>query len=114
MQLLANDPAFKQAFVLGGDWNAAAQGKGLADLFAQTWLGARARLLALPHGQHTGLSGDFSKQVVIDHFAVSANGLGHISHVQALDMPRSPYGEGAPAQVVGASDHVPLLLQLVL
>ena len=58
----------------------------------------------------TGLSSDLSRPECIDHFAVSRprEGLKVVS-VKALDSPFNPYGAGSPAEVVRASDHVPLM-----
>ena len=108
------EPEFsgKQRFVLGGDWNAAGgqPSSSLRVLQERTWLGRHGEHVPLrppPRGTH------FKEQesAVIDHFFVSSDvRIG--ARAKALKEPSCPYGDGSPAAVVGASDHVPILLQV--
>lgn len=101
--------------IVGGDFNAGTTppNEHLSELEASTMFGSLTRAKLHP-GTMTGLVGDFSAQVVIDHIYTSG-GLG-IASAYALATPLSggPYSlEGyGPADVVCASDHVPVMAHI--
>ena len=108
---VAGDAAAASAppVVLGGDFNA--EPSELRQLARSTFLGGLARVPGLGH---TGLSSDFAQPVTIDHLLVSP-GLTLRGQRFVANGPCSPYAAadadgdeaaGAPASVVGASDHV--------
>eukprot|EP00928_Gymnodinium_smaydae_P078560 TRINITY_DN6266_c0_g1_i1.p1 TRINITY_DN6266_c0_g1~~TRINITY_DN6266_c0_g1_i1.p1 ORF type:complete len:351 (+),score=24.00 TRINITY_DN6266_c0_g1_i1:59-1111(+) len=105
-----------KSIVLGGDFNSQ-PGTFLEEMEEQSSMFGGLKRAVLPEGSMTGLSGDFSRQVCIDHIYTSKD----ISHVRAFPMgiPASPWAglEGPqthPANVTGASDHVPIYLELKL
>lgn len=98
--------------VVAGDFNCE-PGPHLAALESSSFLG-RMRRLELQPGATTGLTGDFSAEVCIDHVYVSAD-LGP-AQASATARPKKPWGGNVtrPAKVAGASDHVPISAVLVL
>lgn len=115
LKLLEDALDGRQCFIIGGDFNAGiiAPNEHLPELEANTFCGSLNRAKLAP-GIMTGLVGDFSAQVVIDHIYLS-QGLG-IASSRALAEPLSggPYStEGSgPADIVCASDHVPVLMHV--
>lgn len=109
--------AGQKHIIVGGDFNAGSTPDNdyLPQLEGNTFFGGLQRAQLAP-GTMTGLTGDFSKQVAIDHIYTSS-GLG-IESACALASPGSgPYSlEGTgPADIVGCgSDHVPVLAHINL
>jgi len=107
-----NEQAPNQSIVLGGDFNAQ-PGKYLEDLEAKSFLG-KLRRAELPEGRMTGLSGDFSTEVCIDHLYASVD-FGSPA-ARALAWPKPPWSGKftKPAKVAAASDHIPIVMDLSL
>ena len=99
-----------RSVVLGGDFNCV-PGAQLQALESFTFLGS---LLRVPVDTATGLNSDFTREVCIDHFYISDD-LGEARAV-ALAEPSNPWGGNAthPAEVTGASDHVPIMAHVAL
>ena len=99
-----------RSVVLGGDFNCV-PGAQLEALESSTFLGS---LLRAPVDTATGLTSDFTREVCIDHFYISED-LGKARAV-ALAEPSNPWGGNAshPAEVTGASDHVPIMVHVAL
>ena len=99
-----------RSVVLGGDFNCV-PGAQLEALESSTFLGS---LLRAPVDTATGLNSDFAREVCIDHFYISDD-LGEARAV-ALAEPSNPWGGNAshPAEVTGASDHVPIMVHVAL
>merc|ERR1712107_741293 len=108
LQLLENALKGRRLLIIGGDFNAGTTPptEHLPELEANTFFGGLKRA-KLPPGTMTGLTGDFSAQVVLDHIYTSQD-LDIVS-AQALAVPLKggPYSmEGSgPADVIFASDH---------
>lgn len=98
------------SIVFGGDFNCT-PGKKLAELESHSFLGGLQRA-ELPNRAATGLNGDFSRRVCIDHVYVSSDM--EVLRADVLGTPGSPWGgqEEEPATVQAASDHVPVLVEL--
>ena len=111
---LIKDAVGNESLVLAGDFNCE-PGPNLEALEASSGLFGSLKRIPLPEGSATGLSGDFTKQVCIDHFYVSADLPPPVGAV-ALAQPASPWGGKVtrPAKVSGSSDHVPVLACLDL
>ena len=62
----------------------------------------------------TGLSADFSSQIAIDHLYTSTDL--NVTVAKAEGKPKSPWAGSVsrPAEVSGASDHVPILAEITL
>lgn len=100
----------KQSIVLGGDFNCQ-PGPLLDALASSTFLGDLQRAVLHPD-EMTGLSGDFTKAVCIDHVYVPPSAT--VIKAACLAKPFSPWDgkDVQPAQVVAASDHVPVVVEL--
>eukprot|EP00930_Biecheleria_cincta_P035417 TRINITY_DN24360_c0_g1_i1.p1 TRINITY_DN24360_c0_g1~~TRINITY_DN24360_c0_g1_i1.p1 ORF type:complete len:321 (-),score=40.46 TRINITY_DN24360_c0_g1_i1:169-1131(-) len=98
--------------ILGGDFNCQ-PGANLEELEGFSFLHYMQRA-KLPQGIATGLNGNFSERVCIDHIYFSNDFL--LRSIAALDKPRSPWvAEGKePGKVTSASDHVPVVARLVV
>lgn len=98
------------SIILGGDFNCE-PGERLSELESASFLGGLRRA-ELPDGRATGLSGDFSQTVCIDHFYTSRD-LGEPA-AQVSAWPASPWGGKVtrPAKVSAASDHLPVTIEL--
>jgi len=109
---LLGDALGEESAIIAGDFNCQ-PGRLLEALEGATFF-RRLRRIALPPGSMTGLTGDFSKEVYIDHVYISPE-LGDAKAL-ALGKPASPWGDKAsgPANVTGASDHVPISVELDL
>lgn len=126
----SKDELWKNAIILGGDFNS--YGQQLKDLEKETFLGELQEVQLKI--QRTGLSGDFKKQVGIDHVYISPDLAvvnapcncevwprlcGQTCGAAVNQMPSSPWGKQAKARdddfgrahdvkVSGASDHAPV------
>lgn len=107
----------RRLLIVGGDFNAGTTppNEHLSELEANTLFGGLKRAKLAP-GTMTGLTGDFSAQVVLDHIYTSQDL--DIASARALAVPLNggPYSlEGTgPADVIYASDHVPVLAHIKL
>jgi len=115
MKLLEDVLTDQRPLIVGGDLNAGntPPNEYLPELEANTFFGSLKRAKLAP-GTMTGLNGDFSAQVTIDHIYTSQEL--HIASARALAVPFNggPYSiEGSgPAEIVYASDHVPVLVHI--
>jgi len=102
------------SIILGGDFNCDI-GKNLEKLEESSTFLQSLQRSPLGENAKTGLSGDFSETVCIDHFYCSSDLLPSIRTV-ALARPASPWAGKMtrPAKVSGASDHVAILMELDL
>jgi len=96
-----------QDVIIGGDFNCD-KGAPLDKLEKTTFFGELRRAELGPGDAMTGLSGDLTQEKCIDHIYASP-GLVPLQPM-ALAWPKSPWsGEfSGPANVSGASDHVPI------
>lgn len=102
-----------RSVILAGDFNCQ-PGPALDMLEKSSGLLSKLRRVHLPEGTMTGLSGDFQNEVCIDHVYLSPD----LCSVwaAALAKPASPWDGKCmrPANVNGASDHVPVVVELNL
>merc|ERR1711976_369674 len=111
MKLLEGALTGRRLVVVGGDFNAGTtpHNEFLPELEANTVFGG-LKLAKLAPGTMTGLTGDFSAQVVLDHIYTSQDLEIASAHALAVPLNGGPYSmEGTgPADVIYASDHVPV------
>lgn len=109
MQMLGGSLT-NQTVVLGGDFNCA-PGPNLDTLASSSFIGDLQRAVLRPD-EMTGLSGDFSKAVCIDHVYVSPSAT--VIKAACLAKPISPWDgkDTQPAPVVAPSDHVPVVVAI--
>ena len=91
-----------QRLVVGGDFNAA--NESMNGLQRNSFLHNLDRpSLDAPLGTVN------SEQKTIDHFFTRGF---RVLQTACLHVAKCPYGEGVPAEIVGGSDHVPILVHL--
>ena len=102
----------RESVILGGDFNSE-PGTSLESLQVSCFLGSMQRV-NLPRWTTTGLNGNFSKKIQIDHVYISQDLSVLKGSAKALGEPSNPWGGEAqvsgPALVSGASDHVPVVV----
>lgn len=117
LKLLEDALVDQRCLIVGGDFNAGTTppNEHLAELEANTLFGSLKRAKLVP-GTMTGLVGDFSAKVNIDHIYTSQQLEIASAHALAVPCEGGPYSmEGSgPAEVVYASDHVPILAHIKL
>mmetsp|Transcript_25004 Transcript_25004/g.58052 ORF Transcript_25004/g.58052 Transcript_25004/m.58052 type:complete len:347 (-) Transcript_25004:246-1286(-) len=108
-------PATSTAVILGGDFNCDVKraDKLAARVFGGDHLSTRAQLKP---GTKTGMNGDFTTQVCIDHVYVTNEMV--VLEADVRGSPGSPWswydGTWLPTQVAAASDHVPLVVSVAV
>mmetsp|Transcript_39559 Transcript_39559/g.93144 ORF Transcript_39559/g.93144 Transcript_39559/m.93144 type:complete len:312 (-) Transcript_39559:24-959(-) len=99
------------SIIMAGDFNCE-PGKSLQELEEKTFLGKLQRA-KLQNDAPTGLTGDFSGEVAIDHVYTTSDL--NVTWAIAQGAPQSPWGgsKSRPAKVSRASDHVPILVKVL-
>jgi hypothetical protein len=109
-------------FIIGGDWNCDTNSPCMTDLFEHTWLKTQASLCSPEYNLPTILD-DRGQPKCIDHFVLSRSHNLVVESVVTEGKPVCPYqansacsGSSAksPATIVAASDHIPIVLRLLV
>lgn len=111
VKLIGEAASTSSAVVLGGDFNCQ-PGAALQHLERGSAFMKRLQRAELSNNTMTGLRADMESMVAIDHVYVSKEL--PVQKAITLAMPRNPWAGkvSRPAKVIGASDHIPVWVEV--